>query len=131
MNANSLVALLLLAAPAWAETGGESVAPLVAQTLPGSPGKRFTAVVVKFPPGARAEPHRHGGAFIYAYVLKGAVRSQVGGQAVHTYRMGQGWTEQPGAHHLVTANASSRYPAHLLVTFVSNEGEPLKIIDPR
>lgn len=131
MNANSLVALLLLAAPAWAETGGESVAPLVAQALPGAPGKRFTAVVVTFPPGAKAEPHRHGGAFIYAYVLEGAVRSQLEGQAVHTYRAGQGWIEQPGAHHLVTANDSPRHPARLLVTFVSNEGEPLKIIDAR
>lgn len=133
MNANRLVAVLVLvAAPAFAAPPREErVAPLVAQALPGVSGKRFTAVVVTFPPGARAMPHRHGSAFLYAYVLAGAVRSQLEGQSARTYRAGQGWTEQPGAHHLVTANASSAHAARLLVTFVSDDGEPLKIPDSR
>lgn len=132
MNANRLAAVLLLVtSPALAsppeETLEETVVPLVTQSLPGIAGKRFTAAVVTFPPGARAQAHRHGSAFLYAYVLEGVVRSQLEGQPVQTYRTGQGWTEQPGAHHLLTENASTRTPARLLVTFVSGDGDPLKI----
>jgi quercetin dioxygenase-like cupin family protein len=131
MNANSVAPLLLLlAAPAAAPVPEETVAPLVSQALPGVAGKRFTAAVVTFPPGARALAHRHGAAFLYAYVLEGIVRSQLEGEPAQTYRIGEGWTEQPGAHHLVTTNASTTHPARLLVTFVSNDGEPLKTSDP-
>ncbi|MES3151947.1 cupin domain-containing protein [Sphingomonas faeni] len=132
MNAISPVMLAaLLAMPAAAPIPEESVAPLVSQPLPGVVGKRFTAAVVTFPPGARAAPHRHGAAFLYAYVLEGSIQSRIEGEPVRSYRVGQGWTEQPGAHHLLTANASAVRPARLLVTFVSDDGAPLKTSDPR
>ncbi len=125
MNVSRAAAFLLaLTAPAIARE--ETVSPLVSQALPAVSGKRFTAVVVTFPPSARAVPHRHGSAFLYAYVLEGTVRSQLEGEPVRTYSTGQGWTEQPGAHHILTENVSGKLPARLLVTFVSNEGEPLK-----
>jgi quercetin dioxygenase-like cupin family protein len=84
MNASRLVAVLLIggAAPALAEPREESVAPLVQKALPGIAGKQFTAAIVMFPPRARAVPHRHGGAFLYAYVLDGNVRSQIEGEPV-------------------------------------------------
>ncbi len=130
MNASrALVVLLLAAAPAIAAPPEEIVSPLVGQALPGVPGKRFTAVTVTFPPGARAAPHRHGGAFLYAYVLEGSVRSKLEGEPLQVYRAGQGWTEQPGAHHLLTENASGTASAKLLVIFVSEEGEALKTED--
>ena len=132
MNANRLIAMLLLAAaPAAAASPEESVSPLVQQTLPGLSGKQFTAAVVAFPPSARAAPHRHGSAFLYAYVLEGSVRSQLEGEPVRTFHVGEGWTELPGAHHLLTENASDMAPARLLVTFVSNEGESLKTSDSK
>lgn len=131
MNAASPVMLsLLLAMPAAAPIPEESVAPLVSQPLPGVIGKRFTAVMVTFPPGSLAASHRHGAAFLYAYVLEGRVQSRIDDEPVRSYRVGQGWTEQPGAHHLLTANVSMMRPARLLVTFVSNDGEPLKTLDP-
>lgn len=131
MNASRALALLLLAAaPALAAAPEESVSPLVSRALPGVSGKRFTAVIVTFPPGGRATPHRHGSAFLYAHVLEGRVRSQLEGEPIRTYDTGQGWTEDPGAHHLLTENASDSVPARLLVTFVSDEGEPLKTEDP-
>jgi hypothetical protein len=43
---------------------------------------------------------------------------------------GENWVEQPGAHHLLTENTSRTKPAKLLVVFVSNTGDPLKIEDP-
>ncbi|UAJ09773.1 cupin domain-containing protein [Polymorphobacter megasporae] len=93
--------------------------------------KRFSAVEVTFLPGARAAPHRHGSAFLYAYVLEGEVRSQLEGEPLRTYRAGQSWIERPGAHHLVTENTSATRPARVLVTFVSQGGEPLKVPDVR
>jgi quercetin dioxygenase-like cupin family protein len=109
----------------------ETLVPLLQQAVPNLPGKTLTAISVVFPPGAVSAPHRHGGAFLYAYVLEGAVRSQIEGQAVHVYKTGESWTEKPGDHHVLTENASSTAPARLLVVFVADTGAPLKTDDPR
>jgi quercetin dioxygenase-like cupin family protein len=107
----------------------ETVTPVFTQPLPNVTGKTLTSVIVYFPPDARAAPHRHGSAFVYAYVLEGTVRSQLAGQPVRTYHQGQSWVEPPGAHHLLTENTSRTKPAKLLVTFISNTGAQLKIND--
>lgn len=104
----------------------ESLVPLLERTLPNVPGKSFTSAVVEFPPGARALPHRHGRAFVYAYVLEGSVRSQLAGEAARTYHQGQEWVEHPGARHLLTENTSWTAPARLLVVFITDTGAPLK-----
>ncbi|MEV6904030.1 cupin domain-containing protein [Amycolatopsis sp. NPDC051372] len=93
-------------------------------------GKTFTSVGVDFPPGARALPHRHGDAFVDAYVLEGTVRSQLEGKPVSTFRQGENWTEQPGVHHVLTENTSSTKRARLLVVFVADPGAELKVDDP-
>ena len=103
--------------------------PVFTQPLPNVKGKTFTSVIVYFPPDARAAPHRHGSAFVYAYVLEGTVRSQLAGEPVRTYHQGQNWVEQPGSHHLLTENTSPTKPAKLLVVFISNTGAKLKIND--
>ena len=108
----------------------ETLAPLFTQALPNVPGKTFTSAVVTFPPGAHAVPHRHGDAFVYAYVLEGAVSSQLEGQPAQVYHQGENWSEQPGAHHLATDNASNTEEARLLVVFVANTGDQLKVDDP-
>lgn len=109
----------------------ETLTPLIHQALPNVHGKTFTAATVAFPPGARAVPHRHGNAFVYAYVLEGAVRSRLDGEPMRTYHQGENWIEPPGAHHVATENVSDTEPAKLLVVFVSDTGQPLKINDPR
>lgn len=136
-----LVAGLATAAPAAAAASpqpsatparphpAETPSPLLKQPLPNVKGKTFTSEIVYFPPDARAAPHRHGSAFVYAYVLEGTVRSQLAGAPVRTYHQGQNWVEQPGAHHLLTENTSRTKPAKLLVIFISNTGAKLKIND--
>jgi quercetin dioxygenase-like cupin family protein len=94
------------------------------------PGKTFTSAIVTFPPAARAVPHRHGDAFVYAYVLEGAVSSQLEGQPARVYHQGENWSEPPGAHHLATENTSSTAPAKLLVVFIAPTGAQLKVDDP-
>ena len=103
--------------------------PIYTQPLPHVTGKTFTSMIVYFPPDARAAPHRHGSAFVYAYVLEGTVRSQLAGEPARTYHQGQNWVEQPGAHHLLTENTSPTKPAELLVIFISHTGAKLKIND--
>jgi quercetin dioxygenase-like cupin family protein len=63
-------------------------------------------------------------------VLHGTVRSKLAGESTHTYRQGENWVEQPGAHHLLTENVSRTVPAKLLVIFISTTGDKLKIDDP-
>ncbi|MEV5544096.1 cupin domain-containing protein [Saccharopolyspora shandongensis] len=107
----------------------ETLTPLLQQELPNVQGKTFTSAIVDFPPGARAAPHRHGAAFVYAYVLEGSVRSALDDKPVGTYRQGENWVEQPGTHHVLTENTSQTDRARLLVVFVSNTGDPLKVDD--
>jgi quercetin dioxygenase-like cupin family protein len=115
------------AVPVSAEaTKTETVSALMQQDLLNVPGKSFTSVIVTFPPGARAAPHRHAQAFVFAYVLEGSVRSQLDNEPAGTCATGQSWSEPPGAHHIVTENVSPSMPAKLLVVFISDKGEPLK-----
>ncbi|MBO3682840.1 cupin domain-containing protein [Streptomyces sp. NEAU-YJ-81] len=109
----------------------ETLKPLLQQALPNVKGKTFTSVIVDFPPNAHATPHRHGKAFVYAYVLEGTMRSKLAGKPVHTYRQGENWVERPGAHHVLTENTSRTERAKLLVVYVSNTGDKLKVDDPR
>ena len=105
--------------------------PLLQQELPNVKGKSFTSATVSFPPGAKALPHRHGQAFVFAYVLQGSVRSEIEGQPTKTFRAGEYWVENPGAHHVRTENVSTTNPAKLLVTFVADTGAELKVDDPQ
>lgn len=87
--------------------------------LPNVPGKSMRAALVEYPPGAASPAHTHPhSAFIYATVLEGAVRSQVNEGPVTVYTAGQSFTEMPGDHHAVSANASATEPARLLAVFV-------------
>lgn len=107
----------------------ETASPKFMQALPNVPGKTFSTLIVDFPPGAKARPHRHGQAFVYAYVLKGAVRSALDDGPPQTYRTGDIWFEPPGARHPLTENASRTRPARLLVVFVASTGDALKTPD--
>ncbi|GAA1700633.1 cupin domain-containing protein [Kribbella yunnanensis] len=113
-----------------AEPSPPAVNVLLQQALPTVEGKTFTSQIVDFAPGAAAPAHRHGQAFVYAYVLKGSVRSQVDANPGITYRQGENWFEDPGAHHVVAANASKSDPAKLLVVYVSTTGDSLQTNDP-
>ncbi|MFC0438277.1 cupin domain-containing protein [Kutzneria buriramensis] len=117
-------------AASTATSSPPQVSVLLQQALPNAEGKTFTSQIVDFPPGAAAPPHRHGQAFVYAYVLQGAVRSQVDDKPATTYHQGENWFEQPGAHHVVAANPSPTERAKLLVVYVSNTGDPLQANDP-
>ena len=99
----------------------EKISPAFKTAIANAKGMTMTGVIVDYKPGGVTPPHRHGDAFIVAYVLSGSVRSQVDNGEVKTFRVGESWTEDPGAHHRVSENASKTEPAKVLAIFVADE----------
>ncbi|MHC4042937.1 cupin domain-containing protein [Bradyrhizobium sp. 23AC] len=88
-------------------------------TIPNISGKSLIAVEVDYAPGAASPPHTHAkSAFIYAYVISGAIESKVNDSGTRIYRVGESWSESPGALHSISRNASKTEPAKLLAVFV-------------
>jgi quercetin dioxygenase-like cupin family protein len=89
-------AIVLGASPAIAQDR-EQVRVVFEHALPNVEGKRIVAVMVSYPPGGKSLAHRHAAsAFIYAYVLSGAIRSQVGNDPAKVYRAGEGFLRNAG-----------------------------------
>ena len=131
------IALLLLAGASLLSTvaaqevnvPASKVTKIFDRELPNVPGKSMRAVLVEYGPGAASPSHRHpSSAFIYATVLEGEIRSKVNDQPEHVYKAGESWTEMPGDHHKMSANASSTKPARLLAIFVVDTTEQELVI---
>jgi quercetin dioxygenase-like cupin family protein len=105
----------------------ETIKRVFQREIPTIPGKNLTAVVVSYPPGGKSPPHRHAkSAFIYAFVLDGAIRVGIGSQRPVVYEAGDSFYEEPGAHHTISENANNSEPASLLAVFiVDSEDHPL------
>src|SRR5215471_9345328 len=74
----------------------EEVKVVFEHAIPNIKGKRLVAQVVSYPPAGKSLPHRHApSAFIYARVLSGAIRSQVGDEPVKVYQVGKASTSCP------------------------------------
>jgi quercetin dioxygenase-like cupin family protein len=98
--------------------GGPAMANFEA-AIPNIPGKSLLAVEVDYAPGAASPSHTHAkSAFIYAYVISGAIESKVNDGETRIYRAGESWSEPPGAIHSISRNASKTEPAKLLAVFV-------------
>src|SRR5262245_63807429 len=111
----------------------EQVKPVFEHVIPNVEGKSMVAVIVSYPPGGKSPAHHHAqSAFIYAYVLSGAIRSQVGDEPAKVYRVGEGFYEVPGSHHRISENASDKKPASLLAVFVVDSNDnPLTTPDQK
>jgi quercetin dioxygenase-like cupin family protein len=130
MRAGSLVLVLAAIALGFSFSGStqtEQVKVVLEHVIPNIEGKSMVAVVVTYPPGGKSAAHHHApSAFIYAYVLSGAIRSQVSDEPAKVYRAGEGFYEVPGSHHRISENASDRDPASLLAVFVvDSKDKPL------
>jgi quercetin dioxygenase-like cupin family protein len=102
---------------------------LVHQPLSDQPGTDIVVATVDYPPAGATPPHEHPG-HTYAYVLEGAVISQLDEQLPRTYATGQMWSESPHQHHMISKNASATSPARLLVFFVVPHGVKLTELLP-
>jgi quercetin dioxygenase-like cupin family protein len=131
----AVAALTAAAAPFAAPTvsaagsDGEMVKRVASHDLPNLPGKRLTAVVVTYAPGAKSARHHHAGS-VWAYVLSGAIRSQNSATGpANVYRAGESFFEPPGSEHLLSENASTTEPASLLAVHIADDGAGLTTID--
>jgi quercetin dioxygenase-like cupin family protein len=119
MGAIGAAAFFTAAMPAFAHDAGDKVTLNFEHAIPNIPGKSLIAVVVDYPPGGASPPHVHAkSAFIYAYVLTGAIESQVNEGPKRVYRAGESFYETPGSKHRVSRNANQTEPAKLLAVFV-------------
>lgn len=127
-----VVAISLGVSPALPQNS-DQVKPVFEHVIPNVEGKSMIAVVVNYPPGGKSASHHHASsAFIYAYVLSGAIRSQVDDQPSKVYRAGEGFYEVPGSHHRISENASDKEPASLLAIFVVDSNDkPLTTPDQK
>lgn len=124
LRAAGAVFAVAMAAPAAAAERGVTVAPNFERAIPNIPGKSLVAVVVDYAPGGASLPHTHAkSAFIFAYVVSGAIESQVNDQPERVYHAGESWYEAPGSSHRVSRNASATEPAKLLAVFVVDTGD--------
>ena len=126
-----IVLATLVLTPAVAQDASKrKITVVFDQALPNVPGKSVRGILVEYAPGGSSAAHRHpDSAFIYATVLEGAIRSQVNDGPAKVYHAGENWSEQPGDHHVVSANASDTEPAKLLAVFIVNTDETNIVID--
>jgi quercetin dioxygenase-like cupin family protein len=97
----------------------ETVTKNFEAAIPNMAGKSLLALEVEYAPGAASPSHTHAkSAFIYAYVISGAIESKVDDGETRIYRAGESWSEAPGASHSISRNASKTEPAKLLAVFV-------------
>jgi quercetin dioxygenase-like cupin family protein len=120
----AMVAPVAHAKPTPENSGRNPVVRKVFDQATNVPGKSLEAVTVSYPPGAASSAHHHAkSAFIMAYVVSGAIRSQVEGEPARIYHAGETWSEAPGAHHTISENVSATEPAELLAVFLIDAGD--------
>ncbi|KAF7712682.1 Uncharacterized protein PECH_001672 [Penicillium ucsense] len=78
-------------------------------------------LIIEYPPKGATPPHRHGGAAVSAYVLKGAVLNRMNEDPIELIEQGDSWHEAPGCHHRISANASQTEAASFFVTVIETD----------
>ena len=87
---------------------------------------KVTIVEVSYGPGGSSPPHSHP-CPVNGYVIEGALRTQVKGEAEAIYRAGESFYEAPNGIHQVSANASRTKPVKFLAYFVCDHDTPLSV----
>lgn len=115
---------VLFATTADAQPRDESVTPYFSHIITNLPGKSLVTVEMVYPPGGASEPHGHAkSAFVYAYVMSGAIVSQVDDEPSRIYTAGQAFYADAGARRRVSRNASKSVPAKVLAVFIVDTGD--------
>jgi quercetin dioxygenase-like cupin family protein len=105
---------------------------LLSKLLSKLDGDHLKAVLleVNYGPGEGSLPHSHPCPVI-GYVVEGALRTQVKGEAEMVYQAGESFYEAPNGVHLVSANASSTRPAKLVAYLICDRDTPLSVPAPQ
>jgi quercetin dioxygenase-like cupin family protein len=113
-------------AAAGAAPGEVRVKPLQQQAVNLPAASEANVVLLEFPPGAGAAPHRHPGP-VFVYVIEGAIEMQVEGGPLTTVRAGEVFYEPPGRIHQVGRNARADAPARAVAFLLGPAGQPVKL----
>jgi quercetin dioxygenase-like cupin family protein len=115
-------------APSVQADAKERARIVLSQGLSGLDGDhlKVALVEVNYGPGEASSPHSHPCAVI-AYVVAGALRTQVKGKPEAIYQAGESFYEPPNGVHLVSANASSTEPAKLVAYLLCDRDAPLSV----
>jgi len=127
----SIALLTLAACPVFPADAPHPDAPpaaavkqLLTQSIAEYPGHELTMLTVTYPPGGRSDPHRHD-AYVFVYVLDGALKMKVKGEPLRIVRAGETFAERPNDVHEVSGNASADRPATFLVVALKESDRPL------
>lgn len=122
---------LLAAHFAWSQEAKDRARLVFSKKLSKLDGGHLKVILVevRYGPGEASPPHSHPCAVV-GYVVEGAIRTQVKGQAETIYQAGDSFYEAPNGVHLVSANASSTEPAKLAAYLICDHDTPLSVDVP-
>jgi quercetin dioxygenase-like cupin family protein len=98
----------------------QSLPPMKADSL------KITVLEVTYAPGAASPPHSHP-CPVVAYIVSGAVRTQVKGGPEAVYGAGESFFEPANGVHLISANASRTDPAKFVAYFLCDHETKLSV----
>jgi len=87
---------------------------------------RITVLEVAYAPGEASPAHSHP-CPVVAYVVSGAIRSQVKGEPEAVYRAGESFFEPANGVHLISANASKTERAKFVAYFLCDHETKLSV----
>jgi quercetin dioxygenase-like cupin family protein len=117
---------LVCIAPSCSIAQQVQVTPLMSKDINEFPGKEGTMISVEYAPGASEPVHRHS-AYVFVYVVEGAVVMQIRGGKDMTLKAGQTFYEAPTDVHVIARNASTTKPAKFIAFLVKDKDAPTHI----
>jgi len=119
---------VILAAPNAPETKTTADRVVLSRPLPAMKGDglRITLVEVTYAPGGASPAHSHP-CPVVAYVVSGAIRSQVQGEPEAIYQTGESFFEPANGVHVISANASRTAPAKFVAYFLCDHETKLSV----
>ena len=121
---------VILAAPnaPGGQTKATAVRVALSRSLPAMKGDglKITVLEVTYGPSAASPPHSHP-CPVVAYVISGAIHTQVKGEPEAVYRVGESFFEAANGVHLISANASRKEPAKFIAYFLCDHETALSV----
>jgi quercetin dioxygenase-like cupin family protein len=101
---------------------------VLSRSLPAMKGGnlKITVLEVTYAPAAASQVHSHP-CPVVAYVVSGAIRSQVQGEPEAVYGVGESFFEPANGVHVISANASRTAPAKFLAYFLCDHETKLSV----
>ncbi len=117
-----------LAAPNTPAAKATTDRVVLSRSLPAMKGDnlKITVVEVTYAPGAASPAHSHP-CPVVAYVVSGAIRSQVQGEPEAVFGVGESFFEPANGVHVISANASRTTAAKFLAYFLCDHVTKLSV----